>query len=113
MVCHGPVALLSANLTSPSSPWPYKGYNISVFDTRSDHMKENSSWGGVSLPWYPVDEISRNGGVITNAATPYVSNVVTSKELTTGQNPQSAFDLSVRLGQIMTRYCNLKAVLVV
>jgi len=44
-ICHGPVALLSAQLVSGSNEWPYAGYNITVFPT-SCELAVEALWGG-------------------------------------------------------------------
>jgi len=102
MICHGPVASLSASLVE--EPWVYKGYNMCVISTVAEKNNERK-WGG-DLPFYPETILSENGAVIQDGI-PYAPHVVVSNELITGQNPYSAPLFAHTFAQQLLEYCNM------
>lgn len=102
-ICHGPVALVSTNLTG--TPWTYDGYNLTVFSTYADQVIEKM-WGG-DLFFYPED-ILRNTGAIVTEATPGSPHIIQYKEVITGQNPYSAQIFGEQFVSNIINYCNSK-----
>jgi putative intracellular protease/amidase len=104
-ICHGPVALLSAQLVT--DVWPYRSYNMTVFPTAAELMME-SLWGG-DLPFIPEAVLSAFGGIIDNWEGPqtcWEPHVVIHNELLTGMNPASAPSLAANLTNYLAAYCN-------
>jgi putative intracellular protease/amidase len=104
-ICHGPVALLSAQLVT--DVWPYKGYNLTVFPDEAEYIMENL-WGG-DLPFLPEAVLSAFGANIDNWEGPqtcWEPHVVIHDELVTGMNPASAPSLASNLTAILDGYCS-------
>jgi len=104
-ICHGPVALLSAQLVT--DVWPYKGYNITVFPDEAEYLME-SVWGG-DLPFLPEAVLSAFGGIIDNYEGPqtcWEPHVSIHNELLTGMNPNSAPFLASNLTAYLDVWCN-------
>jgi putative intracellular protease/amidase len=85
LVCHGPVALLSA--VNKDKSWIYKGYKMTVFSNSEEAIAEKSKLKG-KVPFYPERALKKAGAKIQNGKD-WQSNVVEHKELITGQNPSS------------------------
>ncbi len=92
LVCHGPIALLSAKREGEA--WPYAGYKMTVF---SNSEEKQSHLAGV-LTYSVEDELKKNGGVYESGKD-WSPMVVQDRELITGQNPMSALPLAVELIQ--------------
>lgn len=92
-ICHGPVALVSANLSA--TPWPFQGYKMSVFSNPEDMIVELLTFHG-KLRFLPSSLLSDMGAQIHNGI-PMFSNVVEDRSLLTAQNPASAVEFAERL----------------
>eukprot|EP01102_Stenamoeba_stenopodia_P012110 TRINITY_DN3781_c0_g1_i1.p1 TRINITY_DN3781_c0_g1~~TRINITY_DN3781_c0_g1_i1.p1 ORF type:complete len:283 (+),score=51.34 TRINITY_DN3781_c0_g1_i1:203-1051(+) len=103
-ICHGPVALLSAQLVV--NDWPYQGYNLTVFPTSCEIAVE-ALWGGL-LPFMPETVLSDAGAVINNfeGVACKDPHVVVTKELITGMNPASAPLFAETLMNYLSDYCS-------
>lgn len=101
LVCHGPIALLSAmpdakgftmklaQGATPTQPkWIYSGYKVTVF-TNSEEEASKAQLGGGEMKFYPETALVKAGLKFSKAAN-WEGNVVTDRELITGQNPASA-----------------------
>ncbi|USX12503.1 type 1 glutamine amidotransferase domain-containing protein [Oxalobacteraceae bacterium OTU3CAMAD1] len=103
LVCHGPIALLSAleepeqftrKLTSPAAAvrtapaWIYAGYQMTVISNSEEEAAKGMLNGG-TMKFLPQTALQRAGGVYGSAAN-WQSKVVVDRELITGQNPASA-----------------------
>jgi putative intracellular protease/amidase len=103
LVCHGPIALLSA-LNQPRTiievleagkqapkpaDWIYAGYRMTVISNQEEEQAK-SFLGGGQMKFYPQAALELAGGVYQSNSTPWASNVVIDRELITGQNPASA-----------------------
>jgi putative intracellular protease/amidase len=99
LICHGPIALLSA-LANPvdwigsviggkpmATDWAYQGYRMTVFSTAEEKSAEAGFLGG-KVRFYPEDTMTVAGGRLDVAAAGS-SHVVRDRELITGQNPHS------------------------
>ncbi|WP_435609293.1 type 1 glutamine amidotransferase domain-containing protein [Pseudomonas knackmussii] len=103
LVCHGPIALLSAldkpqrlidalergeKVAAPRD-WIYSGYRMTVISNQEEEQAKGLLGGG-QMKFYPQTALERAGGSYLSNATPWTPNVVTDRELITGQNPASA-----------------------
>ena len=101
LVCHGPIALLSAmpdaksftmklaQGATPTQPkWIYSGYKVTVF-TNDEEEASKSQLGGGEMKFYPQTALQKAGLQFSKAAN-WQGNMVTDRELITGQNPASA-----------------------
>jgi putative intracellular protease/amidase len=106
LICHGPMALLSAmpdtekydqalvagnasaaRLRALSHGWLYAGYRITVFSKTEEQQIELPQLDG-HLPDYNDEALASAGAKIQNAA-PWKPNVVVDREVITGQQPFS------------------------
>jgi putative intracellular protease/amidase len=110
LVCHGPIALLSAleepeqftrKLTSPAAAvrtapaWIYAGYQMTVISNSEEEAAKGMLNGG-TMKFLPQTALQRAGGVYSSAAN-WQSKVVVDRELITGQNPASALAVADQL----------------
>lgn len=103
LICHGPVALASANLDAKayraalvsgdgakqneaSKNWIYAGYKMTVFSTKEEKIAEKSLGG--ETEFFPEDVLRKAGGDVIVGAE-WQSNAIRDRELITGQNPFS------------------------
>lgn len=106
LVCHGPVALLSAvdnavefmaqvkkgeieQAKSVMKHWPYAGYDMTVFSTDEEKAVSGERGIGGIAPYDPQATLELAGGHLKPGPRMFESNVVVSRELITGQNPAS------------------------
>ena len=85
LVCHGPVALLSA--VKKDKSWIYKDYKMTVFSNKEEIIAEKSKLKG-KVPFYPEIALKNAGANIQNGKE-WQPNIVEHNELITGQNPSS------------------------
>ncbi|EKT4477628.1 type 1 glutamine amidotransferase domain-containing protein [Pseudomonas putida] len=103
LVCHGPIALLSAlerpqkliqalesgNRTATPEDWIYAGYRMTVISNQEEEQAKGLLGGG-QMKFYPQTALERAGGQYQSNPSPWAPNVVIDRELITGQNPASA-----------------------
>ncbi|WP_332305656.1 type 1 glutamine amidotransferase domain-containing protein [Rhizobium sp. GR12] len=102
LACHGPIALLSAlpdaesftrqleeDGTAKSQPWIYAGYKVTVISNQEEELAKGLLNGG-EMKFYPQTALEHAGADYLSNETPFTSNIVTDRELITGQNPASA-----------------------
>ncbi len=103
LVCHGPIALLSAlpasdafvdQLQSGQTPkgdagWIYAGYRMTVISNQEEELAKGALQGG-AMTFYPQTGLQLAGGAYSSNASPWTAHVVQDRELITGQNPASA-----------------------
>lgn len=104
LICHGPVALLSALpdaqafvtgmvagdtavLERASKNWPYVGYRMTVFGTAEERMAEQSQLNGKVL-FYPAEALAEAGAIVESGKA-WHNHVVQDRELITGRQPFS------------------------
>lgn len=89
LICHGPVALLSARSTRArkGSPWPYVGYRMTAF-SRAEEARAEATFLGGDVSFYLDQELIAAGADVRTAPA-FEPNVVRDRELITGQNPAS------------------------
>jgi putative intracellular protease/amidase len=103
LVCHGPIALLSAlaqpqQFTKPledrkpkagkAPAWIYAGYKMTVISNQEEEAAKPMLNGG-EMKFTPQTALERAGGVYSSAAN-WQPHLVVDRELITGQNPASA-----------------------
>jgi putative intracellular protease/amidase len=102
LVCHGPIALLSAldrpqrlidaleagEQTVTPADWIYAGYRMTVISNQEEEQAKGLLGG--QMKFYPQTALERAGGQYQSNQSPWASNVVIDRELITGQNPASA-----------------------
>lgn len=109
LVCHGPIALLSAMPDAPAfaasmekgsatanPKWIYAGYQMTAFSDKEEEASKAQLNGG-EMKFYPQAALQKAGGAYSAASELWGAKVVIDRELITGQNPASA----VGVGQAM------------
>lgn len=89
LICHAPVALLSAK--TPKE-WIYKGYEMTMFSNAEEEYEESINAFGVGGKLtYHIETALRDAGAKIEVKEPnFKSEAVSYRELITGRNPQSA-----------------------
>lgn len=101
LVCHGPIALLSAmaqprQFTAPleqgkhakAPAWIYAGYRMTVISNQEEDAAKPMLNGG-AMKFTPQTALQSAGGIYSSGAN-WQPNMVVDRELITGQNPASA-----------------------
>lgn len=110
LVCHGPIALLSTLADAPGFTrrieargtvekrpnWIYAGYRMTVISNAEEEQAKGLLGGG-SMKFYPQTGLQQAGGAYSSNQAPWISHVVTDRELITGQNPASALGVADEL----------------
>jgi putative intracellular protease/amidase len=109
LVCHGPVALLSAlpqadefarALTARQpivrQDWIYRGYRLTVLSNRIEESRR-PVFNGDEMKFYPQDALMAAGAHFSEASDPASDYVVIDRELITGENPASASSVAKAL----------------
>ena len=99
-ICHGPIALLSAQnnpeafnsslksqADAEADDWIYAGYEMTIFSEAEEEYFE-STLTDAGLLYYPSDAMSTAGGDMSYEEM-WAPHVVVDRELITGQNPFS------------------------
>ena len=86
-ICHGPAALLAANLDS-GKPFPYKGYKIASFPDAVDAQGPMIGYTPGAMPWIYGERLNKLGVTIINEAADATCHV--DRKLITGASPQAA-----------------------
>ncbi len=86
-ICHGPAALLSASLDS-SIPFPYKGYEVSVFPDSADKQSPMIGYMPGHLSWAFGEQLKALGLNIINKGADKTCCV--DRKLITGASPKAA-----------------------
>lgn len=111
LVCHGPVALLSAignaagfmqkiktgdfeAAKSALKDWPYAGYDMTVFSTDEENAVAGERGIGGFVQFDPQTTLELAGGKMKPGQNMFENNVVVYRELVTGQNPASDEELA-------------------
>lgn len=110
LVCHGPIALLStlpdaagfaaalADGRRGSAPpqWIYRGYRVTVISDREEEIAKPQLGGG-AMKFYPQAALQAAGVRYQSNVEPWTPQVVSDRELITGQNPASAPGVAAEL----------------
>ncbi|WP_043309858.1 type 1 glutamine amidotransferase domain-containing protein [Pseudomonas sp. ML96] len=103
LVCHGPIALLSAlpdaagyvqrlerdNAAKAEQAWIYAGYQMTVISNQEEEQAKQALNGG-EMKFYPQTGLQHAGGSYSSNTAPWSPHMVVDRELITGQNPASA-----------------------
>ncbi|MDD0841603.1 type 1 glutamine amidotransferase domain-containing protein [Pseudomonas sp. Gutcm_11s] len=103
LVCHGPIALLSAlpdaagyvqrlerdNTAKAGQEWIYSGYRMTVISNQEEEQAKQALNGG-AMKFYPQTGLQQAGGSYSSNTSPWTPHMVVDRELITGQNPASA-----------------------
>jgi molecular chaperone Hsp31 and glyoxalase 3 len=105
-ICHGPAALLAANLPDPADPsastttggtFPYRGYQITAFPDRIDRQTPRIGYMPGPMPWHFGEKLQALGIDIRN--TKADDSCYTDRKLVSGASPKAAN----RFGQMAAR----------
>ena len=122
MICHGPIALLSAldeaeglvqllsdmgtgkkvtpeEIGKSTKNWIYEGYKMTAFSTKEEQQEEPGQDNALKgfVKFYPDEALGNAGGHVIVNAIKWRSNVVVDRALITGQNPFSDRELAAEL----------------
>lgn len=103
LMCHGPIDLMSTlgnsaafkngmetgNKVEASGNWIYAGYKVTVFSNAEEEMAKPLLGGG-EMKFYPQDALDKASAIFVSNKAPFEPNIVTDRELITGQNPATA-----------------------
>ncbi|EXU76242.1 type 1 glutamine amidotransferase domain-containing protein [Erwinia mallotivora] len=105
LVCHGPIALISAlpdvatfihqlekNPQTTAHNWIYAGYKMTSF-TNPEEVASEGIFNGGKMKFTPQTALTAAGAEFSAADEKWQSHVITDRELITGQNPASAMAL--------------------
>jgi|TARA_B110000238_G_C16035438_1_gene399422 molecular chaperone Hsp31 and glyoxalase 3 len=89
-ICHGPAALLAANLDSDKDSFVYKGYKIAAFPDAVDEQTPMIGYMPGEMPWKFGEKLNNLGVTIINQEADNTCYV--DRKLITGASPQAAND---------------------
>ena len=87
-ICHGPAALLAANLDNDKGSFIYKGYKIASFPDAVDAQGPMIGYTPGALPWVYGERLNKLGVTIINEAAD--NTIHMDRKLITGASPQAA-----------------------
>ena len=87
-ICHGPAALLAANLNREHDSFVYKGYKMAVFPDGVDKLTPLFGYMPGHMPWYFGEKLRELGvEIINNKAN---GTCYHDRKLITGDSPDAA-----------------------
>ncbi|MES2819834.1 MAG: type 1 glutamine amidotransferase domain-containing protein [Pseudomonadota bacterium] len=110
LVCHGPIALLSAlpqaddftaqlarsGRAEPPADWIYAGYRMTVISNQEEELAKAQLAGG-AMKFYPQTALQQAGAQYGSNTSAWAPFMVVDRELITGQNPASAVQVGKAL----------------
>jgi len=87
-ICHGPAALLAANLSGKKDSFVYRGYKMAVFPDGLDKMTPLFGYMPGHLPWYFGEKLKELGVEIINKKANGTCH--RDRKLITGDSPNAA-----------------------
>ena len=87
-ICHGPAALLAANLDNGENEFIYKGYKIASFPDAVDAQGPMIGYTPGKMPWIYGERLNKLGVTIINKAAD--NTVHMDRKLITGASPLAA-----------------------
>ncbi|WP_052701787.1 type 1 glutamine amidotransferase domain-containing protein [Marinomonas sp. S3726] len=104
LVCHGPVALLSAlpnstefeaqmkdgSKATPAEGWIYDDYKMTTFSNSEETTATQYYLGGDGLFFWPQNALIKAGGEYSRSKEDWAPHIVVDRELITGQNNKSS-----------------------
>lgn len=117
LVCHGPVALLSALPNSsqfevqmkaskkakPAKGWVYDGYKMTSFSNSEETVATQYYLGGDQLFYWPQDALTNAGGEYSRSKEDWQPHIVVDRELITGQNNKSSVGVAQELLKLLNK----------
>ncbi|KZN69028.1 type 1 glutamine amidotransferase domain-containing protein [Pseudoalteromonas luteoviolacea] len=111
LVCHGPVALLSAlpnaqqfeqqmksnGKAKAAKGWVYDSYKMTTFSNSEEAVATKYYLGGDELFYWPQDALTKAGGNYTRGERDWQPHIVIDRELITGQNNKSSVGVAKAL----------------
>ncbi|KID54959.1 thiamine biosynthesis protein ThiJ [Pseudoalteromonas luteoviolacea] len=111
LVCHGPVALLSAlpnaaefeaqmkqgEKAQPAKGWIYADYQMTTFSNSEEAVATQYYLGGDELHYWPQDALTKAGGNYSRSEQDWHPHIVVDRELITGQNNKSSVGVAKAL----------------
>ena len=94
-VCHGPAALLSANL--PGGRWLFAGRSLTVFTNEEEQLNGTAD----RAPWLVETVLAARGATIRSAPQAWDEHLVVDGNLISGQNPASSKALAEKLVAVL------------
>jgi len=89
-ICHGPAALLAANLDNDKDSFIYKGYKIASFPDAVDAIGPMIGYTPGDMPWIYGEKLNNLGVTIINQKAD--NTVYQDRKLITGASPLAAND---------------------
>lgn len=89
-ICHGPAALLAANLDSDKDSFVYKDYKIAAFPDAVDAQTPMIGYMPGEMPWKFGEKLNNLGVTVINAEADNTVHV--DRKLITGASPSAAND---------------------
>ena len=117
LVCHGPVALLSALENSrefeqqlkagrkdvSAGDWVYADYKMTTFSNSEEAVATKYYLGGDELFYWPQDALTKAGGDYSRSEQDWQPHVVVDRELITGQNNKSSVGVANAMIKLLSR----------
>ena len=103
-ICHGPAALLSANIDKPANDFIYKGYKIVAFPTGMDKQMPKIGYLPGDLTWYFGDKLEDLGVTIDNKLASGQTHQ--DRKLISGDGPLAANDFGKLAANELLRALN-------
>ncbi|KAI5857153.1 ThiJ/PfpI family protein [Tricharina praecox] len=100
VICHGPIALLSAHSPADPDSFPYKGYKVTCYSNKEEITNE-FMWGG-KLPRCE-DALKEVGCDVETPMVPLMPKVVVDRELVSGNGPTSADQLGEKFVEMLEK----------
>ncbi|KAI9103192.1 ThiJ/PfpI family protein [Phlyctochytrium arcticum] len=98
VICHGPIALLSALGCGPNQSYPYQGYKVTCYANKEEVLND-WMWGGKVRK---VEDALREAGLdVQVAPLPLMPKVVVDRELVSGQGPTSVDQLGAKFVEML------------
>lgn len=92
-ICHGPAALLAANINSPKNSFIYKGYKIAAFPDAVDKQTPMIGYMPGHMPWKFGEKLKNLGVEIINKKADNTCHK--DRNLITGASPQAANNFGI------------------
>ena len=103
-ICHGPAALLSANIDKPADDFIYKDYKIVAFPTSMDKQMPKIGYLPGDLTWYFGDKLEDLGVTIDNKLSSGQTHQ--DRKLISGDGPLAANDFGKLCANELLRALN-------
>jgi molecular chaperone Hsp31 and glyoxalase 3 len=89
-ICHGPAALLAANLNNDKDSFIYKGYKIAAFPDSVDKQTPMIGYMPGHMPWKFGEKLNELGVTFINKKADKTCHI--DRKLISGASPQAAND---------------------